>query len=58
MTRPLGASFADHIGKQTKISGVNFGDGPTAAVFAVVVLVLVAYLAIARPDIQETSLVP
>jgi uncharacterized membrane-anchored protein len=55
VTRPLGASFADYISKPTNISGINFGDGPTAVVFALTVLVLVAYLAIARPDIQKAD---
>ena len=53
MTRPLGASYADYISKPQKLSGINFGDGPTAAAFALAVLVLVIYLAIARPDIQR-----
>jgi uncharacterized membrane-anchored protein len=53
VTRPLGASFADYISKPTKLSGIGFGDGPTAVVFAVSVFVLVAYLALARPDIQK-----
>jgi uncharacterized membrane-anchored protein len=52
VTRPLGASFADYISKPRAISGINFGDGPTAIVFAVAVFILVVYLAIARPDIQ------
>jgi uncharacterized membrane-anchored protein len=55
MTRPLGASYADYFSKPQKLSGINFGDGPTAAVFAVAVLVLVVYLAIARPDIQRAD---
>jgi uncharacterized membrane-anchored protein len=53
VTRPLGASFADYISKPKSISGINFGDGPTAIVFAVAVFVLVSYLALARPDIQK-----
>ena len=53
VTRPLGASFADYFSKPKNISGLNFGDGPTAIAFAVAVLVLVAYLALARPDIQK-----
>ena len=55
VTRPLGASFADYISKPQSISGINFGDGPTAIVFAVAVFVLVFYLALARPDIQKPS---
>ncbi len=53
VTRPLGASFADYISKPKNLSGINFGDGPTAIVFAVAVFVLVSYLALARPDIQK-----
>jgi uncharacterized membrane-anchored protein len=53
VTRPLGASFADYISKPHNISGINFGDGPTAAVFAIAVFVIVSYLAVARPDVQK-----
>jgi uncharacterized membrane-anchored protein len=53
VTRPLGASFADYISKPKNTGGLNFGDGPTAIAFAVAVFVLVAYLALARPDIQN-----
>jgi uncharacterized membrane-anchored protein len=52
VTRPLGASFADYISKPPHLSGIGFGDGPTAVVFTVAVFILVSYLAIARPDIQ------
>jgi uncharacterized membrane-anchored protein len=53
VTRPLGASFADYISKPHSLSGIKFGDGPTALVFAAAVLVLVSYLAAFRPDIQQ-----
>ncbi len=53
VTRPLGASFADYISKPHNLSGIGFGDGPTALVFALAVAALVSYLAIARPDIQR-----
>jgi uncharacterized membrane-anchored protein len=52
LTRPLGASFADYISRPRNLSGIDFGDGPTTIVFALVVLALVAYLVIAQPDIQ------
>jgi uncharacterized membrane-anchored protein len=55
VTRPLGASFADYISKPQDMSGLNFGDGPTALVFTVAVFILVLYLEIARPDIQPES---
>jgi uncharacterized membrane-anchored protein len=31
VTRPLGASFADYFSKSHHLSGLNYGDGPTAA---------------------------
>jgi uncharacterized membrane-anchored protein len=55
VTRPLGASFADYISKPRAISGINFGDGPTAVVFGIALFVVVAYLAIFRPDIQPAG---
>jgi uncharacterized membrane-anchored protein len=54
VTRPLGASIADYISKPRYLSGIGFGDGPTALVFTIAVVVFVSYLAVARPDIQKT----
>ena len=56
VTRPLGASVADYISRPVNTSGLGFGDGPTALVFTVAVLVFVSYLAVVRPDIQDVSL--
>jgi uncharacterized membrane-anchored protein len=53
VTRPLGASFADYISKPRNLSGIGYGDGPTALIFTMAVAVLVLYLGIARPDIQQ-----
>jgi uncharacterized membrane-anchored protein len=53
VTRPLGASFSDWISKPSNITGISFGNGQTALVFAIVTVLLVSYLAIARPDIQK-----
>ena len=53
VTRPLGASFADYISKARNLSGIGFGDGQTALVFTAAVVVLVLYLTIFRPDIQD-----
>src|ERR1700733_13411432 len=55
VTRPLGASFSDYNSKPSSITGIGFGNGRTAIVFAVAVLVAVSYLAIARPDIQPAA---
>jgi len=55
VTRPLGASFADWFSKPHDISGLNCGDGPTAAVMLALIVILVGYTAIARYDIQPPS---
>jgi uncharacterized membrane-anchored protein len=52
LTRPLGASFADWLGKPHALSGLNLGDGQVAAVATVIIAVLVAYVAVTRNDIQ------
>ncbi|HEX3803622.1 MAG TPA: hypothetical protein VHV75_12365 [Solirubrobacteraceae bacterium] len=53
VTRPLGASFSDWISKPANITGLNFGNGRTALVFAVATVLFVSFLAIVRPDIQQ-----
>ncbi|MCW2972180.1 MAG: hypothetical protein JWN72_453, partial [Thermoleophilia bacterium] len=50
VTRPLGASIADWIGKE---SGLGYGDGPVVAVALVIIAALVAYVAVRRPDVQH-----
>jgi len=44
LTRPLGASLADWLGKPTWKSGLGFGDGTVTLVAAVAIIVLVALL--------------
>ncbi len=53
ITRPLGASVADWLGKPTGVGGLGLGDGTVSAVFAVVIIVLVSYLAVRRTDVQR-----
>jgi uncharacterized membrane-anchored protein len=53
VTRPLGASFADYLGKPRSIGGLDHGDGTVAAVASVVIVILVAYVSITRKDIQR-----
>lgn len=52
VTRPLGASFADWFGKGHKLSGLGFGDGTVTLVSAVAIVLLVAWVAVRRNDIQ------
>jgi uncharacterized membrane-anchored protein len=57
ITRPLGASFADWIGKPrhapASMSGLGLGDGTVSASALVVFIVLVGYVALAKPDVQR-----
>jgi len=52
VTRPLGASFADYFSKPHSLSGMNFGDLPTTAVFVVALVLLVGYLQVSQRDAQ------
>lgn len=52
LTRPLGASLADGLGKPRDVSGLGLGDGRVALVLAAAIAVLVGYLAITGTDIQ------
>lgn len=52
VTRPIGASFADYFSKPKDVSGLDLGDIQVAGVITLLVVILVAYTAIARFDIQ------
>lgn len=52
VTRPLGASFADWFGKPHGQTGLGLGDGPVSGLALIVFIVLVAYFAITKSDIQ------
>jgi len=54
VTRPLGASFADWFSKPHAITGLGLGDGTVSGVALVVFVALVAYVTIAKPDVQGT----
>jgi hypothetical protein len=57
-TRPLGASFADWMGKPKSAGGLGLGDGTVALALTIVICCLVAYLAITRCDVQSVARVP
>ena len=46
MTRPLGASFADWMGKSRHAGGLGLGDGPVALVLGLLIAGLVGYLTV------------
>lgn len=52
VTRPLGASFADWFSKPPSITGLGLGDGTVSGIALAIFVVLVAYTAITRRDVQ------
>jgi uncharacterized membrane-anchored protein len=53
LTRPLGASVADFLGKPASVSGLGLGDGPVTLVLTALIALLVSYLAVTRKDVQH-----
>lgn len=53
LTRPIGASIADWLGKPKWAGGRGFGDGIVALVLAILITILVSYLAITHADSQS-----
>jgi len=52
LTRPVGASFADYVAFPKSVGGLGVGHGPVALVLTLVIVVLVAYLAVTRRDVE------
>jgi len=52
LTRPLGASFADWLGKSHALGGLGWGDDIVTAVATVVIALLVAYVAATGHGVQ------
>jgi uncharacterized membrane-anchored protein len=55
LTRPLGASFADWLGKPRSFSGLGLGTGPISVVLGVLIVAFVAYLSVTRVDVGNTA---
>ena len=58
LTRPLGASFADWVGKPRARSGLGFGDGTAGLVVLVLIVIAVAYLAVTKKDVPSERAEP
>lgn len=52
VTRPLGASVADWLGKPASAGGLGWGDGAVSAALALLIALAVGYLALTRRDVQ------
>ncbi len=55
MTRPLGASFADWLGRPHNAGGVGLGTGPVSLALAVVIVGFVAYLTVSHKDVKSDA---
>jgi uncharacterized membrane-anchored protein len=55
VTRPLGASFADWMGKPQSAGGLGWGDGAVALFLTFAIVCLVAYLTVTRRDVQPAG---
>ena len=53
VTRPIGASIVDWLGKPPKQTGLGLGDGPVSGLALIAFIALVAYLAVTKNDIQR-----
>jgi uncharacterized membrane-anchored protein len=58
LTRPLGASFADWLGKPTADGGVGVGAGVVSIVLAAVIAAIVVYLARSGADAPKHQSTP
>ncbi|QNE16992.1 hypothetical protein F1D05_02550 [Kribbella qitaiheensis] len=55
LTRPLGASVADWLGKGTHDGGVGWGTGPVTGIGLLLFAALVAYLAMTHSDVDHAA---
>jgi uncharacterized membrane-anchored protein len=53
ITRPVGASIADWLGKPSDVGGVGVGSGVVSLVLAVLIACFVGYLAVTHKDVQH-----
>ncbi|MGW3248304.1 COG4705 family protein [Streptomyces sp. NPDC001070] len=52
ITRPLGASIADGLAKPRSVGGLGLGDGPVTSALLALIVLMVAYLAVTKADVQ------
>lgn len=55
VTRPLGASFSDWLGKPTDAGGFGVGTGLVSLVLAIVIAALVGYMTVTHKDVALES---
>ncbi len=55
VTRPVGASFADWLGKPVSSGGLGLGAGRVALALSLAIVGCVTYLAVTRQDVQDAD---
>ena len=55
LTRPLGASVADYVGKERSLSGLGFSEAATAVIATLAVAACVTWLTVTRHGIQHPA---
>jgi len=53
LTRPLGASFADWVGKPQSLSGLGLGTGLVSVILTILIIVLVGYVTVTHKDVRK-----
>jgi len=55
ITRPLGASFADWLGKSRAVGGRGLGDGPVSLVLVILIIACVSYMTLDRSEAKREN---
>ncbi|HUC95481.1 MAG TPA: hypothetical protein VMR76_00795 [Candidatus Saccharimonadia bacterium] len=55
LTRPIGASFADWIGKSKRVGSLGFGDGRVSILLTIFIVILVGYMVFDRREVRRES---
>lgn len=53
LTRPLGASFADWMGKPQSSGGLGWGDGTVSMILLILIVGFVGYLSVSKKDVSR-----
>ena len=55
LTRPLGATFADWIGRPRTLSGLGIGTGVVSLVLTIMIVILVGYLTVTGQEVAPVA---
>lgn len=55
LTRPLGASIGDWLTQSRSAGGLGLGTMPVSEIFLLIIVILVTYLAVRKPDIEPVA---